>query len=239
MTDLFPGGVGITHLRVYEWPTVDGLAGGGPHIHLCSTELYMPIKGLGRVQTLGSDGYHEYDLTPGRLVWFTPGVIHRLINIDGNLELLIAMQNVGLPEAGDFILTFPDAVLADPAAYAKHASLAQGDRVFATDAHAARARRDLAIDGFLELKSAGRDELARFYERAGILAGPKLSKWRDLIHNGPVADAATSVDRVERLLAGDASHLMQGRVNVMDARPDRKLGVCGTLGVYLPEGEVR
>ena len=38
---------------------------------------------------------------------------------DGDPDILLVMQNAGLPEAGDAVLTFPPEVLADPEAYAQ------------------------------------------------------------------------------------------------------------------------
>ncbi len=60
--------------------------------------------GRGAVQTLTAAGFQETPLSPGALVWFTPGTIHRLVN-DGDLTLHVLMQNCGLPEAGDAVLT--------------------------------------------------------------------------------------------------------------------------------------
>src|SRR5262249_969896 len=116
-----PGNVGITQLRVYDWAGPDGLVGGSPHFHFACSEAYVPTGGRGSVQTLSAEGFAEHQLEPGVLVWFTPGVIHRLIN-DDHLEILVVMQNSGLPEAGDAVLTFPSEVLADPDAYAEHVS---------------------------------------------------------------------------------------------------------------------
>src|SRR5689334_14103270 len=118
----FPGATGVTVLDVYDWPAPDGLSGGSAHVHLASTEGYVVLAGAGRLQTLGERGYAETPLRPGECLWFTPGTIHRLVN-DGGLRLLIVMQNAGLPEHGDAVLTFPPEVLADPAAYASAASL--------------------------------------------------------------------------------------------------------------------
>ncbi|HEY8789020.1 MAG TPA: cupin domain-containing protein [Actinopolymorphaceae bacterium] len=114
----FPGATALTGLRVYDWPTADGLAGGSAHIHLLSTEAYVVRSGAGRVETLSSNGFAVHDLAPGDVVWFTPGTVHRLVNLD-HLELLVVMANAGLPEAGDAVMTFPPEVLADPDAYAR------------------------------------------------------------------------------------------------------------------------
>jgi mannose-6-phosphate isomerase-like protein (cupin superfamily) len=120
-----PGATAITVLDVYDWVAPDGLPGGSAHVHLASTEGYVVASGAGRLQTLGERGYAETPLRPGDCLWFTPGTIHRLVN-DGDLRLLVVMQNAGLPEHGDAVLTFPPEVLADPAAYAGAAALPRG-----------------------------------------------------------------------------------------------------------------
>jgi len=76
-------------------------------MHFTCTESYVVLSGKGLVQTLGVNGFEEVPLETGKLIWFTPGVIHRLINSDGKRELLVMMQNAGLPEAGDHVLCFP------------------------------------------------------------------------------------------------------------------------------------
>src|SRR6185312_8664760 len=121
----FPGATGLTVLDVYDWVAPDGLRGGSAHVHLASTEGYLVLSGAGSLQTLSERGYAATPLRPGDCVWFTPGTIHRLVN-DGGLRLAIVMQNAGLPEHGDAVLTFPPDVLADPAAYAAAAALTSG-----------------------------------------------------------------------------------------------------------------
>src|SRR5262249_37358913 len=118
----FPGATGLTVLDVYDWVAPDGLRGGSAHVHLASTEGYLVLSGAGSLQTLGERGYAQTRLRPGDCVWFTPGTIHRLVN-DGGLRLAIVMQNAGLPEHGDAVLTFAPDILADPARYARAASL--------------------------------------------------------------------------------------------------------------------
>jgi mannose-6-phosphate isomerase-like protein (cupin superfamily) len=121
-TAAFPGATAITVLDVYDWAAPDGLPGGSAHVHLASTEGYVVASGAGRLQTLGERGYAETPLRPGDCLWFTPGTIHRLVN-EGDLRLFVVMQNAGLPEHGDAVLTFPPEILADPAAYARAATL--------------------------------------------------------------------------------------------------------------------
>ena len=102
-----PGGVGISRLRVYDWEGPDGLRGGSPHVHLVCSEAYLVLDGAGAVQTIGPAGFNETPVERGSLLWFTPGLIHRLIN-HGDLEIIVLMQIATLPEAGDCILSFPD-----------------------------------------------------------------------------------------------------------------------------------
>ncbi|NEE21524.1 cupin domain-containing protein, partial [Streptomyces sp. SID7499] len=87
----------------------------------CS-EGYVVVGGSGSVQTLTASGFQETPLTPGALVWFTPGTVHRLVNEDG-LRVIVLMQNSGLPEAGDAVLTLPPRCLADPDVYRAAATL--------------------------------------------------------------------------------------------------------------------
>ncbi len=236
-----PGATGVTHLKVYDTRAPDGLLGGSPHLHFACTEAYMVIAGRGAVQTLGAGGFKEVPLETGRLVWFTPGLIHRLINLDGQLEILVLMQNAGLPEAGDFVLTFPPEVLADEQAYLNAASLAPSGHVYTSSEEAARRRRDLAVDGFAVLRerfeNRGVAALEAFYRAALQLVRPKLDAWREVWEQGPLAAARQTGDHLEALQHGRVDHLLDGGIYELSSPGEpRKLGVCGTLGVYQPEG---
>jgi len=48
-------------------------------VHLASTEGYVVLSGAGRLQTWAS-AVRETPLRPGECLWFTPGIIHRLVN---------------------------------------------------------------------------------------------------------------------------------------------------------------
>ena len=96
-----PGSIAVSRLRVYDWPTADGLADGSPHLHTASTEGYVVLAGAGERESLSSRGLETTPLHPGAVVWFTPGTVHRLINTSGDLEILTLMSNAGLPEAGE------------------------------------------------------------------------------------------------------------------------------------------
>ncbi len=241
MTPLLPGAVGLTYLRVYDRPGPDGLAGGSPHLHLACTEAYLVTRGAGWVETLCAAGLQRHRLEPGRVVWFSPGVIHRLENESGDLEIMVVMQNAGLPEAGDFVLCFAPEVLSDPAAYARLASLASGDRVYATDEQAATARRDAAVRGYLgwreRFAADGAAALEPLYAAAVALIQPRLPGWMGLWSAGPRAAAMETGEQLNELVSGRWEHLTAGRSAEMAGPSDRgRLGMCGRLEPYLPEG---
>jgi mannose-6-phosphate isomerase-like protein (cupin superfamily) len=234
----FPGGVAVSHLRVYDTEAPDGLVGGSPHLHTTCSEAYAVVAGHGAVQTLSGDGFGEVPLEPGAFVWFTPGTVHRLIN-HGDLEILVIMGNAGLPEAGDMVLTFPDEVLAVPEAYARAASLPDAEITTSGTGESARARRDLAVEGFLQLRASveadGVAALNGFHQRAASLVRPRLARWRTVVDEGPRAEVARTLGFLDALDAGDCGHLAASSVHRHDPPPaERRMGCCGTLGVYLP-----
>jgi mannose-6-phosphate isomerase-like protein (cupin superfamily) len=232
-----PGAVGVSGLQVYDWETPDGVCGGSPHVHLACTECYVVNQGAGRVQTLTPDGFAETTLRPGTVVWFTPGTIHRLIN-EGGLRITVVMQNSGLPEAGDAVLTFPADTLADPVAYARAASLDGPGHVYARDEDAARQRRDLAIAGFVELRRRTQDgdaaALKDFYAAAVQLKQDRFTDWARRWRSGPLAAAERTGEHLEQLRAGHYAHLMDAVVHALRPPSAPRLGMCGLLDVYDP-----
>jgi mannose-6-phosphate isomerase-like protein (cupin superfamily) len=231
----FPGGTSVSRIRVYDWPTADGLHGGSPHLHTVSTEGYVVLGGHGSLQTLSADGYREQVLEAGTVLWFTPGTIHRLVN-DGDLEILVVMSNAGLPEAGDAVFTFPPAVLADPAAYQAAATLPAGDP--AAVAEAARRRRDLAVEGYLALRervrTQGPDALDGLYESAAALVRDRVPTWRTLWRDGPLARAVDTGDHLDVLSHGHHGHLATATVQ-MAAPAATRFGMCGHLSAWDPQ----
>jgi hypothetical protein len=224
---------------VYDSQAPDGLSGGTPHLHTVCTEAYAVVSGSGVVQTLSPAGFGETTLSQGAFVWFTPGTVHRLVNLDGQLEIFVIMQNSGLPEAGDLVCTFPDEILADPDRYRASADLppgAAGEGV--TDA-AARRRRDLAVAGFVELRRAversGGQALAGLYERAAALVRQRVPRFRAEWRLGPERAAATTAAQLDALERGDGSHLDRAGVYAFETPPEpRRPGCCGTLGRFVP-----
>ncbi|WP_237324608.1 cupin domain-containing protein [Streptomyces sp. CBMAI 2042] len=229
-----PGAVAVSHLTVYDWPAADGLRGGTPHLHLTCSEGYVVVGGTGSVQTLTATGFRQTPLAPGALVWFTPGTIHRLVNEDG-LRVVVLMQNSGLPEAGDAVLTLPPALLAGPDVYGAAVALPP-DGTEAEREHAARARRDLAVEGFLALREAadaGNPEpLAAFHRAAAALVRPRVGEWRARWEQGAAVAAAATAAQLDALGRGAGDHLAEARVHGQRPVERGRFGMCGRLDVY-------
>ena len=233
-TPPFPGGVAVSHLRVYESTSIDGLAGGTPHCHTACTEAYAVVAGSGRVLSLGGDGYRETPVAAGSFAWFTPGTIHRLVN-DGGLEILVLMANAGLPEAGDMVITFPDEVLADADRYREAATLPVDARTTASDDEAVRARKDLAVTGMRHLIDGGPAALERFHQRAASLVRPSVPSWRPMWEQGPMAAALATGEQLDALSAGDVGAMASSGIHLLPPPgAERRYGCCGVLGVIQP-----
>ncbi|MET8381053.1 cupin domain-containing protein [Streptomyces microflavus] len=229
-----PGAVAVSHLTVYDWPAADGLRGGTPHLHLTCSEGYVVVGGTGSVQTLTTTGFRQTPLAPGALVWFTPGTIHRLVNEDG-LRVVVLMQNSGLPEAGDAVLTLPPALLTGPDVYATAVAL-PADGTEAERERAARTRRDLAVAGFLALRAAADagdpEPLAAFHRDAAALVRPRVEEWRTRWERGAAIAAAATAAQLEALGRGEWAHLAGARVHGQQPVKRGRFGMCGRLDVY-------
>lgn len=230
-----PGGVGVSKLRVYGTTAPDGLVGGTPHLHLCCTEGYVVQAGAGEVHTLTMAGPRRTALHPGAVVWFTPGTIHRLVN-HGGLEITVLMQNSGLPEAGDAVLTFPPDVLADRDRYAAAAALPAGGAP-GGDLTAAYARRDLAVLGFERLSARASEgdlqPLRDFHAAAALLVAPHLARWRQRFADGALRAAQDTARQLDALAAGNSAHLAEAAVYGFEAPHEQgRQGMCGLLNTY-------
>ncbi|MEU6912570.1 cupin domain-containing protein [Streptomyces olindensis] len=228
----FPGAVGLSRLEVYPWPTADDEHGGSPHMHLACAECYVVVSGRGRLETLGHQGLMTTELHPGDVVWFTPGTIHRAVN-DEDLRVIVVMQNSGLPEAGDAVMTFPPEHLS-PDTYPDAASLldAEGN----PSPERARARRDLALAGFTELKRQWRRGNRSAYEdfcaAAVRLVQPHLDTWEKTVTDGALAAAQAALRHIGALRSGDFTHLFDADVSRIARPPRQTLGMCGYLRAY-------
>lgn len=226
-----PGGVAVSHLAVYDWPAADGVCGGTPHLHLTCSEAYVVTGGRGAVQTLTASGYEVTPLEAGTVAWFTPGTIHRLVNED-DLRITVLMQNSGLPEAGDAVLTLPPEYLTDPGTYTR-ATTIPADAPEEERERAARARRDLALEGYRALRAAdGPEPLAAFHRAAAALVRPRLAEWRERWRQGARAAAAATGAQLDRLELGDTGHLADAVVHAEQPSAYGRFGMCGRLTVY-------
>lgn len=228
----FPGGTSLSHLDVYRDAAPDGVCGGSPHMHLVSTEAYVVVSGTGALQTIDGDGFQETPLSAGAVVWFTPGTIHRAVNHD-ELKVVVLMSNAGLPEAGDAVMTFPAAVVADAEAYARAAALGDAEG----RAERARRRRDLAVSGFEALRDAmlagDQAPLEAFRAAAGAIVRDRASEWGELIRERPLAQAEQSLALARAVAEGDVSHLGEARVQqAVPSAGERGFGMCGRLRTY-------
>ncbi|MEV7134062.1 cupin domain-containing protein [Arthrobacter sp. NPDC093128] len=240
----FPGGTALTRLAVYNWAAADGTCGGSPHVHTASTEAYLVIDGSGQVETLSSAGFETHGLKAGDLLWFSPGTVHRLIN-HGDLDLLVVMQNAGLPEAGDAVLTFVPEVLRDHDLYRRLATLPYPETSEETRAMAALARRDAALAGYAELRAAvehqGPSALHGFHQAAAELVRERVPEWRKLWADTVQAETRTAEQWLADLADGAAPHL--SRASVARAEPqggegigERPYGMCGRLQTWRAGG---
>ncbi|MFE1958581.1 cupin domain-containing protein [Streptomyces sp. NPDC059479] len=232
-----PGAVAVSHLRVYDWEAADGLRGGTPHLHLTCSEGYVVTAGQGAVQTLGPMGFAVTPLAPGALVWFTPGTIHRLVNDDG-LRIVVLMQNSGLPEAGDAVLTLPPEYLADPETYARAVRIPEAAEASeAEQAAVARRRRDLAVEGFTVLRTAWEAGDSRplldFQRAAAALVRPRVVRWRERWEAGAAEAARQTGAQLDRLAEGDASYLTESRLYARLPAAHGRFGMCGRLDTYV------
>lgn len=227
----FPGGTAVTGLSVYPWEAKDGLCGGSPHTHLACTEAYVAISGAGSVQTLTAGGLRETPLEAGAVVWFDPGTIHRAVNGDGDLRIVVVMQNGGLPEAGDAVLTFPSETLVDRETYDRAAS-------GVVDEDSARRRRDLAVEGFLglvdDVENGDGQALEAFYRQAVALVADRVPRWEERWHEGPGDAVRRTGEHLAAVRAGRIDHLLGAEVRTerATAPDDRKFGMCGRLDTY-------
>ena len=227
-----PAGIGLTHIKVYDLPQPDGVVAGTAHIHSVCSEMYYVLAGRGQIELLSVGGLQVMDLEPHKLVLFRPGVIHRCLNPDRNLEILAITQNGGLPDRGDSVISFPNEVLDSPASYAA--------AVRATNQADAICRRDLAAQGFDALKAAmlrsktdGIEALRKFYRAACKLISPKVDGFEWVLKSGPQAELKDALDAVDFLRVGRTDHFENARTaEIFPMNDPAKPGMCGELHPY-------
>lgn len=220
----------MSHLKIYDAPGPDGQRGGTPHVHLLCTEMYVVLAGSGRVEIIDAHGFSSVELALNDALVFTPGTLHRLINPNGDLEILVIMQNSGLPERGDNVVCFTEEWLASDDVYREAMQVRTLED--------ALRRRDRGIEGFLALKAAfardlqtGQHQLEQFFTQANARTAALRSQWEQVVRAGALAEAQESLDRLRQLDSGDTSALMGARHQHIATAPT-VLGFCGHIGRY-------
>lgn len=171
----------------------------------------------------------------GVVVWFTPGTVHRAVNIDG-LRIVVLMSNAGLPEAGDAVMTFPADVLDDLDRYQSVATLSLEGNLELADA--AQRRRDAAVAGFMALRTAVESDgplaLEALYRAGARIVQQRAGAWSDIIEARPAEQARRSLAMAAAIAAGDPTHLLESRTAPAAASPgERAYGMCGRLRTYV------
>lgn len=226
-----PGATLVTRLKVYDTPAPDGQRGGTPHFHFLCTEMYFVLSGSGAVEIIDYQGFSRVELAPHSALIFSPGTIHRLINPNGDLELLVIMQNSGLPERGDNVVCFTPEWLADDVRFA--------EAMTANTLEEAYLRRDRGVVGFLQLKAAferglatGRETLENCYHLAAARTAALHEKWGPVVKDGALAEAQASLAHLSSLADGQIDYLFNARHHLIHAGDYSKPGFCGQLNRY-------
>lgn len=222
------GGIGLTHLTVYEQrPAPDGVNSGSPHVHAITDEAYYVISGTGRAELHDvKHGFRTVDIEPGQYLQFPPCVLHRIVSTD-KLVILAVMGNAGLAERGDARIYFGKAVDEDPDEYARLAGLAKEKGL-----EGALDRRDASVrayQGLLKLwendPKAYTAELQRF-TGVHLKAMEKLrSKLSEAVSSGPLYWGLLSQIRLRVLPEGEDRFLAAFH----DGEPKIAYGMCGVL----------
>lgn len=228
-TPLFPGATEFSLVSLYG-DRGTNCSGGTPHLHTACTEAYVGIKGNGSVEVLSAQGHAKHPVGPGQVVWFSPGVIHRGLPQDEPVDVLVLMQNAGLPEAGDAVLTLPSRFWDQPESYRDTVSI-QADTTQEQERLVLR-RRELAVEGFAELLERCKDEgpsgLDPFFEYARQVVAPRLDTMVDLVNRTAASEVAATVDALASMASGSISHFHNGQVG-HTTNDDVRFGMCGML----------
>lgn len=196
------GGIGLTHLTVYEQrPAPDGANSGSPHVHGLTDEAYYVLSGTGRAELHDADhGFREIDLKPGQLLQFPPRVMHRIVST-GGLVILALMGNAGLAEQGDARIYFGPDVDRDPAAYVRLWSLAKEKGL-----EGALERRDAAVKAYMELIKLWESDRTAYFAELRRFVGAHLDaiakhkeQFVGAVETGPERWGRLSRERLESL----------------------------------------
>ncbi|MFW6076356.1 MAG: cupin domain-containing protein [Hyphomicrobiales bacterium] len=224
------GGIGLTHLLVYEQsPAPDGEMSGCPHVHAITDEAYYVISGTGRIELHDPEhGFRSVALVKGSYVQFTAGTVHRAVST-GALEVLAIMGNAGLAERGDARIWFGPDVDADPERYAALVRLPKEKGL-----EGAVERRDRSVEAYMELmrlwdsdRAAYDAELQRFVSQHAAAMAPRRDEFRQVIEQGPARALSEALSRLDSLPGLITDPLA---MSADDERSEQQaFGMCGLL----------
>ena len=158
---------------------------------------------------------------------------------DGDLEIIIVMQNGGLPEAGDCVLSLPHSYLKDSTSIGRWQTCLLRTRV------ANRSRRTRSAERICRwpvlsnygprVEQEGPQALDEFYRSAAALTHDQLEEWRELWHNGAERAVATTGDQLRALESVELAHLQDGALREANPRPGSpRPGMCGRITNFDP-----
>ena len=222
------GGIGLTHLTVYEQRSApDGLNSGSPHVHAVTDEAYYVLGGTGKAELHDvQHGFRTVELRQGQYLQFPPCVLHRIVST-GSLVILAVMGNAGLAERGDARIYFGKSVDGNPTEFARLTGLAKEKGL-----DGALERRDAAVRAYQDLlklwktdKSAYFGELSRFIQ-AHLTAMEQIKpRFADAVARGPLQWGKLSRQRLDALPQGEP----QPEAGFHDGEPKIAYGMCGIL----------
>ncbi len=225
VTNGFLGGIGLTHLAVYEQrPAPDGVMSGCAHVHAITDEAYYVIAGTGAIELNDLEqGFRLIPLERGSYVQFPPDTLHRSIST-GGLEVLALMSNAGLAERGDARIYFGRAIDDDPAEFARLVALPS-----AKGLDGALERRDASVRAYLRLielwrtdQDAYRTELSRFIALHRSAVGAQRVLFEEIVGEGPGRWLRATYDRFDAPIDGTSGLASQREIAT-------RLGMCGVL----------
>lgn len=230
MSEPILGGIGLTHLSVYqaqEGP--DGVHAGCAHIHALTPEAYFGVSGEGAIELHDlENGFRRLPINKGTFVQFEPATLHRSISID-HLEVLAIMGNGGLAERGDARIYFGEAVDEIPGEYERLRGLVSSGY------DGAMQRRDASAKAYAMLMHLWADDRSAYFAELQRFIGVhenaivnKKAEFKPVIENGPVRVGETALAALAALGNSSVSkRASAATANVNDVGV--VLGMCGEL----------
>ncbi len=226
--DRLIGGIGLTHLTVYEQRAApDGTHSGCPHVHGITDEAYYVLSGTGIAELHDiKQGFTKIELEPGQYLQFPPGVLHRIISTD-ELVILAVMGNAGLAEHGDARIYFGEEVDNDPEEFARLTGLAREKGL-----EGALERRDASVKAYAKLldlwemdREAYFKELRRFISVHAAAMNEITPRFAEAVETGPLWWGKRARQRLDNLPEIE----MEIESRFHDGNPETVYGMCGIL----------